>query len=89
MVATPLILILSVLVFVPIRYPYPTQMRALRTPTLLLGIPWAVLGFALLLLPDPSRWLVVLFCYYPLYYLLLTIYLAWQRRLAERSTHAT
>lgn len=88
LVTTPLILILSVLVFVPIRYPYPTQMRALRTPTLLLGIPWAVLGVALILLPAPPRWLVVLFCYYPLYYLLLTIYLAWQRRLAERTTRA-
>lgn len=79
-VTTPLILILSVLVFVPIRYPYPTQMRVLRVPTILLGIPWAILGFVLALLSDPPRWLVLVFCYYPFYYLGLTIYLAWQRR---------
>ena len=81
-VTTPLILLLSVLVFVPIRYPYPTQMRALRAPTILLGIPWAALGFVLILLPAAPRWLVLVFCYYPLYYLGLTIYLAWQRRRA-------
>ncbi len=83
-VTTPLILLLSVLVFVPIRYPYPTQMRALRAPTILLGIPWAILGFVLILRSSPPRWLVLLFCYYPLYYLLLTIYLAWQRWRAGR-----
>lgn len=83
-VTTPLILLLSVLVFVPIRYPYPTQMRALRAPTILLGIPWAILGFVLILRSAPPRWLVLLFCYYPLYYLLLTIYLAWQRWRAGR-----
>lgn len=83
-VTTSLILILSVLVFVPIRYPYPTQMTVLRLPTLLLGVPWAVLGFVLILLPAPPRWLVFLFCYYPLYYILLTIYLAWQRYTVRR-----
>jgi len=83
-VTTPLILLLSVLVFVPIRYPYPTQMRALRAPTILLGIPWAMLGFVLILQSAPPRGLVLLFCYYPLYYLLLTIYLAWQRWQAGR-----
>jgi phosphatidylcholine synthase len=82
-IVTPLILALSILVFVPIRYPYPTRMRALRTPTILLGVPWAILGFVLILLSGPPRWLVLLFCYYPLYYLALTIYLAWQRHRAE------
>lgn len=85
-VTTPLILLLSVLVFVPIRYPYPTQMRVLRAPTILLGILWANLGFVLVLLVDPPRWLVFVFCYYPLYYLGLTIYLAWQRRRAGQTT---
>lgn len=85
-IVTPIILVLSVLVFVPIRYPYPTQMQALRIPTLLLGLPWAVLGFVLILaLPTPPRWLAILFCYYPLYYAVLTGYLAWQRR--QRANH--
>jgi phosphatidylcholine synthase len=83
-ITTPLILILSLLVFVPIRYPYPTQMRTLRLPTLLLGVPWAALGFVLILAPAPPRWLVLVFCYYPLYYVGLTVYLAWQRRRAGR-----
>lgn len=87
--ATPLILMLSVLVFVPIRYPYPSQMRVLRAPTLLLGVPWAVLGFVLIFLEAPPRWLVLLFCYYPLYYIVLTLYLAWQRRRAAGTARPT
>jgi hypothetical protein len=44
-------------------------------------VPWAAIGVALvLMLPERPRWLVLLFCYYPAYYVLLTIYLAWRRR---------
>ena len=80
-IVTPIIIILSILVFVPTRYPYPTRMRSLRTLTIGLGVPWACIGVALaLLLPARPLWLVLAFCYYPAYYLLLTIYLAWERR---------
>jgi len=80
-IVTPIIIVLSIMVFVPIRYPYPTRMRSLRTLTIGLGVPWAFIGVALaLLLPAHPIWLAVLFCYYPAYYILLTIYLAWERR---------
>jgi phosphatidylcholine synthase len=80
-VGTAWVLFFSVMVFVPIRYPYPTRMRSLRAVTILLGLPWAVSGFALaLLLPDRPRWLLLVHCYYPVYYVLLTIYFSWQRR---------
>lgn len=70
----PLILLLSVLVFVPIRYPYPTKTRALRPLTMALSAVWGVIFIALAaLLPTPPRWLVWLSLYYPLYYLALTI----------------
>jgi len=76
-----LILFLSVMVFVPIRYPYPSRMRTLRLPTILLGLPWMAIGIALIvLLPERPRWLALLYCYYPAYYALLTVYLLWQRR---------
>ncbi len=79
---TAIILILSVLVFVPLRYPYPSKMRPLplRAITILLGVPWAIMGIALaLLLPDRPRWLALLSLYYPAYYALLTVAL-WLRR---------
>lgn len=79
-IVTPLIIFLSIMVFVPTRYPYPTRMRSLRTLTIALGVPWAFIGVALaLLLPARPLWLVILFCYYPAYYTLLTLYLAWER----------
>ena len=78
---TALVLVLSILVFVPIRYPYPTKTRPLRPLTMVLGSIW---GFTLIglaaLLPDPPRWLVWTTLAYPVYYLLLTIGLWWRRR---------
>ena len=78
---TALVLVLSVLVFVPIRYPYPTKTRPLRLVTMMLGAIW---GFTLIglaaLLPDPPRWLAWTTLIYPVYYVLLTIGLWWRRR---------
>ena len=78
---TALILFLAVMVFVPIRYPYPTKTRQLRTLTLVLG---ALTGAAMLsvvaTLPDPPRWLMWATLVYPAYYGLLTIWLSRRRR---------
>jgi len=75
-----LVLVLSVLVFVPIRCPYPTKTRPLRPLTMGLGSIWgcALIGLAALL-PYPPRWAIWATLAYPAYYLLLTIGL-WQRR---------
>ena len=77
---TALILFLAVMVFVPVRYPYPTKTPQLRTVTLALG---ALTGAAMLavvaMLPDPPRWLAWATLVYPAYYGLLTIWL-WRRR---------
>src|SRR5688572_1768073 len=48
-----LILFLSVLVFVPIRFPYPTKTKPFRPLTLLCGATWGVMMLVLLLtMPD-------------------------------------
>jgi phosphatidylcholine synthase len=79
-----LVLLLSILVFVPIRYPYPTKTRPLRPLTLALGTLWGLALVALaLLLPTPPRWLTLVSLAYPIYYLLLTISLWWHRRRAR------
>jgi phosphatidylcholine synthase len=78
---TALILFLAVMVFVPVRYPYPTKTPQLRTVTLVLG---ALTGAAMLAvvatLPDPPRWLAWTTLVYPAYYGLLTIGLSRRRR---------
>jgi phosphatidylcholine synthase len=37
------LVVLAILVFVPIRYIYPSRTRTLRIPTLILGVTWAAL----------------------------------------------
>ena len=82
---TALILLLSILVFIPIRYPYPTKTRPLRPLTMTLGTIWgcALIGLAASL-PDPPRWLVWATLVYPAYYLLLTFGL-WRQRTATNA----
>jgi phosphatidylcholine synthase len=79
-VVVPLILAFSLLVFVPLRYPYPTRTRPLRPLTLALGAAWGVLLVALAArLPERPRLPLLLSLYYPAYYSLLTLYLWWRR----------
>ncbi len=66
--------LLVLMVFVPIRYVYPSRTPQLRTLTLILGAAW---GTALLLLlwqmPGASRPLLALSLAFPLYYLVLSL----------------
>jgi phosphatidylcholine synthase len=71
-----LIGVLSLLVFVPIRYVYPTRTVPFRRLTNLLGGLWVAMLLALLWqFPTPPRRLVFLSLYYPLYYTALSFYL--------------
>ena len=74
---------MSVFVFVPIRYPYPTKTRPLRPVTIAFGAVWGftMIGLAALL-PDPPRLLVWTTLIFPVYYALLMVGLWWRRRAA-------
>lgn len=65
---------LAVLIFVPIRYVYPTRTVTWRPATLALGIGWALcLAWGIWRLPatdGPWPWLALVF---PVYYLLLSL----------------
>lgn len=78
---TILLLVLTVLVFVPIKYLYPSRTEVLWPVTMVLTSLWFVL-FALIVadLPDPATWLVVLSLAYPGYYVAVSAYLTLQRR---------
>lgn len=79
-VAAGLLLVLAALVFVPIRYVYPSRTVTLRPLTLALGAVWAVTLLALIAqLPDPPAWLVWASSIYPVYYLALSLWLTARR----------
>ena len=61
-----LLVVLSVLVFVPIRYVYPSRTPVLRGPTLALGAVWAVMLLAIVLaMPDVPAWLWIGSLFFP------------------------
>jgi phosphatidylcholine synthase len=83
------IVVLTVLVFVPVRYVYPSRTKLLRGLNLALAGVWLV-TYAVLLAqyPDPHPVVVVLSLGYLVYYVGLSLYLtvagATSRRLASR-----
>lgn len=75
------LLTFSLLVFIPIRYLYPSRSSVARTPTLVLGVVWGVMMLVVLArLPDPPRALTVASLFYPAYYVAVSLWATWQRR---------
>jgi phosphatidylcholine synthase len=76
-----ILLALAVLVFVPIRYLYPSRGGAFQVLTNVLGVIWAVLMLAMLwtfpAVPPPLFFASLVF---PAYYLLLSFWLELERR---------
>jgi phosphatidylcholine synthase len=71
-----LVLALSVLVFVPIKYVYPSRSPAFRGLTITLGIIWGVLILAMIqYLPTPPRLVVFSSLAFPVYYTVLSLWL--------------
>lgn len=67
---------LAILVFVPIRYVYPSRMRTLQRPTIVVGTMWGVL-FAWMLWRLPAvdgPWTIVSLIF-PAYYVALSLWL--------------
>ena len=68
-----ILLALAVMVFVPIRYVYPSRTPVLRWPTIALGLVWGVMMVALLWqYPSVSRTLFWASLAFPAYYLVLS-----------------
>ncbi len=72
-----LIIFLSIMVFVPIRYIYPSRSPRFRTVTNVLGAFWgATLLLMIYRLPDPPQLLVFASLVFPAYYTCLSLWLA-------------
>ncbi len=77
------ILILTVLVFIPLRYIYPSRTREYRALTIGLGIPWGIaVLYIVYALPDPPRLVVLGSLVFPAYYLALSFWLEARRVLS-------
>ena len=72
--------VLAILVFVPIRYVYPSRTMALKWPTLVLGTMWAVVfTWIIWRLPaSDGRW-IMLSLVFPAYYVALSLWLQFRR----------
>jgi phosphatidylcholine synthase len=70
------LLVCTVLVFVPIRYLYPSRTRALQGLTLALTLVWLI-AYAVLVvqLPDPNPWVIAASLAYIVYYWGLSIWM--------------
>jgi phosphatidylcholine synthase len=74
------IVILSILVFVPIKYIYPSRSPRFRAQTIFFGVLWGLaLCFILYRLPEPPRGFVIASLLYPAYYLGLSLWLELRR----------
>jgi len=74
------LLALAGLVFVRTGYVYPSRTPVLRRLTIMLGSTWALLTLVLTWqLPAPSRPLVLVSLFFPIYYLGLSFYLQSRR----------
>jgi phosphatidylcholine synthase len=87
-VTSAILLVCTVLVFVPVKYVYPSRTNSFRLLNLALAAVWLVL-YALILagVPDPSPLLVGLSLTYVAYYVGMSLYLT--GRGARRGTGAT
>jgi phosphatidylcholine synthase len=70
------LVVLSFLVFVPIRYLYPSRTPTARRTTYVLGGAWGLcLIYLLAQFPAPTRWLTWLSLFFPAYYMTMSLHL--------------
>jgi phosphatidylcholine synthase len=75
-----ILLVLAALVFVPIRYVYPSRTPAWRPLTIALGLVWGALMLVLVWqMPEVSQPVLWASCVFPLYYVLLSLALQHRR----------
>ena len=70
--------VLTILIFVPIKYVYPSRTEVLWYSNMTFATAWlGAFAVIVALLPDVPLWLTVLSLAYPAYYLALSLWLTW------------
>jgi len=78
------IIALSILVLVPVRFIYPSRSPRFRYQLNALGAIWGVaILYLILKLPNPPRWLLLASLMFPAYYTALSLWLELRRVLAQ------
>jgi phosphatidylcholine synthase len=76
-----ILLVLVALVFVPIRYLYPSRSPVLQAPSIALGVIWALLMLVMLWqFPAVSRTVFLASLVFPIYYAIASVWLELARR---------
>jgi phosphatidylcholine synthase len=79
-----LIIALSILVFVPIKYIYPSRSPRFRSQINILGALWGVaVLYSIYHLPNPSRTVVFASLLFPAYYTALSLWLEYRRHVTS------
>ena len=77
MINAAILIAFVALVFVPIRYVYPSRTDTLRSVTMILGFTWAAMVMWMVyLLPDTSGPWAMLSLVFPIYYMALSLWLS-------------
>jgi phosphatidylcholine synthase len=85
-----ILLVCSLLIFVPIRYAYPSRTMTLRKLTLTLTTLWLAAYVGILLqMPDPSYILLAFSVFYLVYYFGLSLYMTGKVLKARRQVEVT
>lgn len=80
-----LLIFWSIMVFVPIRYLYPTQTTAFRPVTLTMSALWMIsFGLILLQMPRPNALLVNISLLFVAYYVALSLYMTFRTTMEAR-----
>ena len=76
-----ILLVFVVLVFVPLRYVYPSRTDTLRGVTMALGFAWGALVIWMVWrLPETGGPAALLSLVFPVYYVALSLWLDWKTR---------
>jgi len=79
-----LIIVLAIMVFIPLRFIYPSRSPRFRNQTNVLGALWGCTVLYLIYrLPNPPLWLLVASLMFPAYYTMLSLWLELRRILAQ------
>jgi len=84
MLAGVILTVLALMVFVPIKYLYPSKTPVFKRLNIGLGVVWAVMCTGMLIdLENVSPTLVWASLFYPVYYMGLSFYLHWRGGVAQ------
>ena len=80
-----ILVVLGILVFVPVKYAYPSRMVRYQQPTVALAVVWSFMVLAILfLMPSQPLWLVYASLFFPIYYVGISLFMMWEDKQKQK-----